>query len=62
MNILTKDTTLTWWQLGILKIAVLAIGIVIGANWSEVFVPQTVPLLIGGVVLSLYLGFVWFKR
>jgi uncharacterized membrane protein YgaE (UPF0421/DUF939 family) len=62
MNTLFKNTTLTWWQLGLLKIAVLAIGIVIGSHWSDIFVGYTTVLLIVGGVSSVYLGIVWFKR
>jgi hypothetical protein len=59
---LFKSTTFTWWQVGMLKWAVVFIGIAIGAKWAEVFAPYIVPLLVAGLVLSLYLGFVWMKN
>ncbi len=62
MNIFTKSTTLSWWQLGLLKIAVFAIGIVVGAHWSAFFASYTAVLLTLGIVSSVYLGIVWFKR
>lgn len=61
MNIF-KSTTLTWWQLGLLKWAVLAIGIAVGAEWAEVFTPYTLVLVVAGLVVSLYLALVWAKH
>lgn len=61
MNIF-KSTTFTWWQLGMLKWAVLCIGVAIGAKWSAVFIPYGTLLAVIGLVLSLYLGVVWFKN
>jgi hypothetical protein len=61
MNIL-QSTTFTWWQLGMLKWAVLCIGIAIGANFAMVFIPYVVPLIVIGLTLGLYLGLVWMKN
>jgi hypothetical protein len=61
MNVF-KSTQFTWWQLGMLKWAVLFIGIAIGAHFSEIFTPYTKILLFIGVILSLYLGTVWFQN
>lgn len=60
MNIF-KSTRFAWWQLGILKWAVLFIGIAVGATWPEIFAPYAFKLLIVGVLASLYLGFVWLN-
>ena len=60
MNIF-KSTNFTWWQLGLLKWAVLFIGIAVGATWPEVFSSYAVLLLIIGLVLSVYLGVIWFR-
>jgi hypothetical protein len=60
MNI-WKTSSFKWWQLGILKIALLMIGIAIGANWPEIFVSYTWTLVIAGLVLSVYIWFVWLK-
>ena len=61
MNIL-KSITLTWWQVGLLKWSVFIIGIVFGATWSELFSPYTLKLLLIGLVLGGYLGYVWWKQ
>lgn len=51
-----------WWQIGLLKIAMLAIGIAIGANWPETLVPYTTQLVAGGVIVGIYLFGVWVKN
>jgi hypothetical protein len=60
MNIF-KSTRFTWYQLGLLKWAVLFIGIAIGAYWPEVFAPYVMTLLIIGILISVYLIFVWIR-
>lgn len=59
---LFKSTTLTWWQLGLLKWAVLCIGIAIGAHWSTMFVPYAVAFVAVGLALSCYLGLMSVKN
>ncbi|HEX5774707.1 MAG TPA: hypothetical protein VFY28_01960 [Candidatus Paceibacterota bacterium] len=60
MNILTRGSY-TWWQIGLLKLALLSIGIAIGANWPETFLPLTSILIVITVVLGLYLAVAWFR-
>jgi len=36
INIL-KSITLTWWQVGIFKVAAISLGISIGAYWADFF-------------------------
>lgn len=54
--------TLTWWQVGIFKIALLAIGVSAGVYWQEVFAPYVGAILIVGVLCGIYIAWVWFKR
>lgn len=61
MNIF-KPTTFTWWQIGLLKWAVFFIGIVVGAQWPEVFAPYAALLLVLGLLISLYLVTVWVRN
>jgi len=60
MNIFTS-TRFTWWQLGILKWAILFFGIAIGSYWPEVFAPYALLLLGVGIIAGIYLGFVWMR-
>lgn len=61
MNIF-KPVTLTWWQVGLLKWAVFLIGIAVGATWPEIFSKYTIPFVVIGLVLSLYLFKVWISN
>jgi uncharacterized membrane protein YgaE (UPF0421/DUF939 family) len=61
MNIFTSRS-LAWWQVSVLKLAVLLIGIAIGANWPLFFAPYTLKLVLVGLVLGIYVAFVWFKK
>jgi hypothetical protein len=59
---LFKNYTFTWWQVGILKLAVLLFGIAIGANWPVFFAAYTLKLVLVAVVLVIYLLYVCFKK
>lgn len=61
MNIF-KKCTLEWWEVSLLKIAVLAIGLAVGATWPEVFEPYITFLVALGLVLGIYIGSIWLKR
>lgn len=58
MNIFSS-TTFTWWQLGLLKWAVFLIGIAVGAHWSSFFAPNAKIFIVIGLIISVYLFFVW---
>ncbi len=53
-----RKYTYSWWQIGLFKLALLSIGIAIGAYWHEVFSTRLALLLAIGVVLGIYLVFV----
>ena len=57
-----KSYTFTWWQIGIFKLALLSIGIAIGAYWHEFFKTYLVPLIIIAVVASAYIIFTSLKQ
>jgi hypothetical protein len=61
MNIF-KTKSLTWWQVSLLKMCVLAFGLAIGANWPTLFIGYTTLLVTITIVLSIYLAFVWCKK
>jgi len=61
MNIF-KSFTLKWWQGSLLKIALVSFGIIIGANWPEVFASWTLVLLVLFLVLGTYLKVVWWRQ
>jgi hypothetical protein len=61
MNIF-KNYTYNWWQIGFFKLALLALGIAIGAYWQEVFLPYVTALAVVGVVCGLYITVLSFKQ
>ncbi|MBM3506574.1 MAG: hypothetical protein FJX64_02410 [Alphaproteobacteria bacterium] len=38
---LFRSYTFTWWQIGVLKLALLGIGVLVGAAWHELFTANT---------------------
>ncbi len=61
MNIL-KTFTLKWWQGGLFKWGMLALGIAIGAYWHEYFIGYLRELIVFAVVSLAYVTYVWAKQ
>ncbi len=57
-----KDFTLTWWQLGIFKFAMLSLGIIIGSTWPRLFKGWTRFLLPLFLVSAGYITYLWLKQ
>jgi hypothetical protein len=45
---------LSWWQLGILKLALLSIGILFGVYFRDFFVNLTMILVVIAILASVY--------
>lgn len=58
---LFKTYNFKWWQVGILKLALLCIGAAIGAYWNEFFRANIVALIVIAVVASVYMMYVSWK-
>jgi hypothetical protein len=57
-----KTFTLKWWQGGLFKWGMLALGIAVGAYWHNLF-GSFLPILIGFAVVTLaYVTVVWWKQ
>lgn len=61
MNIF-KTFTLTWWQTGVFKLALLAIGIAVGAYWSDLFLPYLTSIIVIAVITTAYVTYIWIKQ
>jgi len=61
MNIF-RDYSFTWWQVGIFKLALLALGVAIGSYFSDTFLPYFSLLIILGLAFGGYIAFVSFQR
>lgn len=53
MNIF-KNHTYSWWQIGILKLALLSIGVVIGSYWQEALLPYITFFVAAAIVFGAY--------
>ncbi len=56
-----KSYTFTWWQVGLIKVSMLALGLVVGATYPEAFATWTVLLWILFATPAAYLTFVVFS-
>jgi hypothetical protein len=61
MNLL-KTFTLQWWQAGVFKWGMLALGIAIGARWHGFFGSYLLVLVIVAAVSLAYVTYVWGKQ
>ncbi len=57
-----KSFTLSWWQAGLLKLSMLALGLAVGATWPEVFVAWRNMLVVLFLVPAFYLSYVWLNQ
>ncbi len=57
-----KSFMLTWWQAGLLKLAMLCLGLVVGSSWPEIFAGWREMLLVLFVVPAFYVTYVWVKQ
>lgn len=57
-----KTLTLKWWQTGLFKWGMLALGIVVGAYWSDFFGDYLLILIAMAVVSLGYIICVWWKQ
>ena len=61
MNVF-RTYTFAWWQLGLLKLSMLALGLTVGSTWPEVVGVWRALLLALFVVPAGYLSYVWLKQ
>ena len=61
MNIF-KTFKLEWWQAGVFKLGMLALGIAIGTHWRNVFGAYLLILIIVAAVSLAYTTYVWWKQ
>jgi len=59
---LFKDYTFAWWQLSLLKISMVALGLAVGSLWPAVVSGWRDLLLVLFVVPAFYLSYVWLKQ
>lgn len=57
-----QDYTLAWWQIGLLKIAMIAFGLAAGASWPGAFQGWLLWLWAVFILLSAYLVAVGIRQ
>jgi len=57
-----KSFTFAWWQLSLLKLSMVALGLAVGSTWPGVFAGWRDLFLILFVVTAFYLSYVWLKQ
>ena len=57
-----KSVTFTWWQVGLLKLSLLSLGVVVGSTWPEIFVGWRDVLMVLFVVPAFYVTYLWFRQ
>ncbi|PIR87556.1 MAG: hypothetical protein COU10_04080 [Candidatus Harrisonbacteria bacterium CG10_big_fil_rev_8_21_14_0_10_45_28] len=56
-----KNFKMTWWQIAIYEIALICLGITIGATWTDLFTPWRILLLIIFVLGAGYIIAHWIE-
>jgi hypothetical protein len=59
---LFKSFTLQWWQAGLFKVGLLALGIAVGAYWHGLFTGFLPALIILAAICLAYVTYVWWKQ
>jgi len=57
-----QDYKFKWWEVAILKFALLLFGIAIGSYWSEVFADWLVFIFVAAFILGIYSSYAAFKQ
>jgi len=58
---LFKPFTLEWWQVALFKIAMVALGLALGATWPQFFSRWVVWLWLIFVITGSYITWIWYK-
>ena len=61
MNIF-KPLTLSWWQMGVFKIATVSFGVIIGSYFADFFGQLTMLLSVICIISGIYITHLWLDR
>ena len=57
-----KTVSMSTWEIGLVKSAVGFIGIAIGATWPNIFAPYAAIIFAVGLLIGLYILYLWAKK
>lgn len=57
-----KTAQMSAWEFAPVKIAMLCVGIAIGANWPELFSAYVWPIFIVGLAIGIWSAVIWMKK
>jgi len=57
-----RSYTFAWWQLSLLKISVMALGLAVGSTWPELFSSWRELLVVLFVGPAFYVSYVWIEQ
>ncbi len=57
-----KQYTYSWGQIALFKLALLSLGIAIGANWPHIFIDYTIVLIMIGLMVGIYIAIISFTQ
>jgi hypothetical protein len=57
-----KPRTFVWWQVSIIKVCLLSLGIAVGAYWHVALLPFAGWLLALGLITGVYLAVIALKK
>jgi len=61
MNLLTRKIPWATWQFGVLKIAMLCLGVLLGVYFAEVWRPFLPVVWIVAVVTTIWVSVIWLR-
>ena len=59
---LFKSFTLTWWQVGLFKLGMLAAGLLIGAYFRDAVLAAWPVVAVLAIVALGYVSYLWFRQ
>jgi len=62
MRNLFRNYTFTWKQIGILKLALLSIGAIVGSMWHEFFSTNITLIIVIAIITTVYSMYISLKQ
>lgn len=57
-----KTVRLRWFEIAVFKVGLLALGVAVGAYWSDFFVDYVTALVDTAAIALIYILYVWVRQ